>query len=82
MWTGNQKIGGLFVLKYTIYMLVRRMKATIFRRMAITVVRMVAKGRVPDLARLMCHGEKTQSEIYNAEVFSKRVCIHILWKSM
>ena len=63
-------------------MFVRRMKAKNFHCMAITVVCMIAKGRVHDLARLMCHGEKTQSEINNAKVFAKRVSINMLWKSM
>ena len=53
--------------------LYRRMKATIIRRLAITITRMVALGRAPDLARLMCHSEDTQQEIYNAELFQTKV---------
>ena len=40
--------------------LYRRMKATIFRRLAITIKRMVALGRAPDLARAIVkiHGRR------------------------
>ena len=51
--------------------LYRRMKAK--KRLAITITRMVALGRAPDLARLMCHSEDTQQEIYNAELFQTKV---------
>ena len=55
-----------------------RMRATTFRRMAITMTRMIANGRAGDVARLMCHSEKTQQNVYNAELFTQKVFVYTI----
>lgn len=49
------------------------MGATIFRRLAVTITRMIAIGKSADVARLMCHSQQTADKIYSAELYKKKV---------